>query len=146
MADGIARARLVIGLVALAVAGCRRGDAPEPVAFDREPCAHCRMLISDPAFAAQLQTEAGEILDFDDPGCLMRYRQEHAPRVRAVWYHHLREERWLRESATAFVPVPRTPMGWGLGAVDGGSAGALALAQAEAIVRERAAAQPEDTP
>ena len=124
--------------IGLAMASCRRGPVPEPVAFDRESCAQCRMLISDPAFAAQLQTESGEILDFDDPGCLMRYRQEHAPGARAVFYHHLHEDRWLPEAATAFVPVAPTPMGWGLGAVDAGSAGALSLDRAEALVRGRA--------
>jgi copper chaperone NosL len=144
--SGTAPALLLAAAVAIAGAGCQRRDGPEPIAFDRESCAYCRMLISDPAFAAQLRTEAGEVLDFDDPGCLMRYRQEHAPRARAVWYHHLREQRWLREAEAGFVPVARTPMGWGLGAVDAGSAGARSLADAEAIVRARAAGHAESVP
>jgi hypothetical protein len=104
------------------------------------------MLISDPSFAAQLQTESGDVLDFDDPGCLLRYRQEHAPRVRAVWYHHQHEDRWLPESATAFQPMARTPMGWGLGAVDAGTAGALPLDLADALVRQRAAGREGSPP
>jgi hypothetical protein len=98
------------------------------------------MLISDPAFAAQLRTEQGETLSFDDPGCLLRYRQEHAPAVRAAWFHHLREDRWIPESNVAFVRVPETPMNFGLGAVESGAPGSISLSDAEARVRERAAA------
>jgi hypothetical protein len=64
----------------------------------------------------------------------LRWRAEHAADVRAVWFHHLREERWLPEAKAAFVPVARTPMGYGLGAVDAGTPGALSRAQAEARV------------
>ena len=94
-----------VGALAMLVAlvACRRAEGPEPIAFDRESCAHCRMLISDPAFAAQLQTEDGQVFDFDDPGCLMRFREERAPRVRAVWFHHVREDRWLPERAAGLL-------------------------------------------
>ena len=140
------RARAALAAAIFLAAGCGREDVPEPIAFDREACAHCRMLISDPAFAAQLQTESGEVLNFDDPGCLLRYRQERAPRVRAAWYHDLQGDRWLRESETAFVRVARTPMGWGLGAVRAGRPDALTAAQAEVIVRERAASRAGSDP
>lgn len=131
---------LVAALLLLVPVACRGGDGPEPIAFDRAACAHCRMLISDPAFAAQLQTAEGETLDFDDPGCLLRYRLERAPRVRAVWFHHLREDRWLSGASAGFVAAEPTPMGWGLGVVDAGQPGAFDLAWAEDLVRRRAAA------
>jgi len=124
-------------LVVVALVTCRRPSGPEPIAFDREACAHCHMLISDPSFAAQLQTADGEIFNFDDPGCLLRWRAEHVQSVRAVWFHHLRDERWLPEAEVAFVPVARTPMGYGLGAVDAATPGALSRAQAEARVAAR---------
>ena len=136
MASAIDRCRGLVLLV-VALVSCTRPSGPEPIAFDRESCAHCHMLISDPAFAAQLQTEDGETFNFDDPGCLLRWRAEHAPRVQAVWFHHLREERWLPEAKVAFVPVARTPMGYGLGAVDAGAPDALSRAQAEARLSAR---------
>jgi hypothetical protein len=129
-----------LALVVIALVTCTRTGGPEPIVFDRESCAHCRMLISDPAFAAQLQTEDGETFNFDDPGCLLRWRAEHAPHVRAVWFHHLHEERWLPEAEVAFVPVARTPMGYGLGAVDAGTPNAISRAQAE----ERVAAHGDE--
>jgi copper chaperone NosL len=123
----------------LALAACRAAEGPEPIAFDREPCAQCRMLISEPAFAAQLQTGRGEVYNFDDPGCLLRFLSERSPDVRALWFHHSSEERWLRETQVAFVEGRHTPMAYGLGAVDAGTAGALDLAEAQARVRARAA-------
>ena len=44
----------------------RLADGPEAIIWDRSACAHCRMLISEPAFAAQLQLGDGQVLDFDD--------------------------------------------------------------------------------
>jgi hypothetical protein len=92
------------------------------------------MLISDPAFAAQLHTEDGLVVSFDDPGCLLSYQGAREPRVRALWFHHVREDRWLPGSAVGFERAERTPMDFGLGAVDAGAPGALSLEQARAEV------------
>jgi copper chaperone NosL len=124
--------------LAAAVLACAPGDAPQPIAWDREPCAHCRMLIGDPAFAAQLVTADGVVASFDDPGCLLSAEPDLAA-ARAVWFHHLREDRWIPADRVGFVRVPRTPMGFGLGAVDASEPGALSLAQARQAV---AAARP----
>jgi hypothetical protein len=121
-------------LCAWALAACAPGDGPQPIVWDREPCMHCRMLISDPAFAAQLHAEDGAVESFDDPGCLMARLQARQTRVRALWFHHVREDRWLPGSAVAFEPVAATPMDFGLGAVDPGTPGALSLEQAMARV------------
>jgi copper chaperone NosL len=119
-------------LVAALLAACGPSSGPRPIAFDREPCAHCRMLISDPAYAAQLETAQGEIASFDDPGCLLVALESH-PNPSALWFHHLREERWLAGDQVAFVRVPRTPMGYGLGAVPAGEPGAVSLEEARAL-------------
>ena len=133
------RALRVAAAAALAAAAlaCAPAEGPQPIAWDREPCAHCRMLIGDPAFAAQLQTADGTVASFDDPGCLLSAEASH-PGVRALWFHHWREDRWISGDRVAFVPVPATPMGFGLGAVDAGEPGALSLAQArEAVATSR---------
>ncbi len=129
----------------LALLACRPADGPAPIAFDRTPCAHCGMLVGDPRFAAQLQTAEGEVLAFDDPGCLLRWREEHPEAVTAVWFHHVHEDRWLRESEVAFVAVPDSPMGFEIGAESAGSPGAFDLAEAyERVERaqSRAGARP----
>jgi copper chaperone NosL len=127
-AEGLAR----VVLLAVLLAACGR-EGPVPIAFDREPCAHCRMLISDPAFAAQLESAEGETLSFDDPGCLLAELDAH-PNPRAVWFHHVREDRWLADGEVGFVRVPHTPMGYGLGAVAADEPGALSLEEARALV------------
>lgn len=121
----LARGGVVLALVgALALAlSWTEGlpDGPVPVAWDREACAHCRMHVGEPAFAAQLQLTDGRVLHFDDPGCLLRYEAEVRPQVHAAWFHHVREDRWIPGARVAFVPVHPTPMGYGAGAVEVGA-------------------------
>lgn len=131
------RALPLVLLASLALAACGPPEGPQPIAWDREPCAHCRMLISDRAFAAQLHRADGAVESFDDPGCLFAHLEADASRVHALWFHHLREERWLPGDAVAFVHVTPTPMDFGLGAVAAGTPGALSLEEARANVAPR---------
>jgi hypothetical protein len=111
-------------------------EGPVAVAWDREACAHCHMHVGEPAFAAQLQTTSGEVLNFDDPGCLFKYLEERRPAVHAIYFHHLREDRWMSAEETAFVPVSQSPMGYDLGAVERGTPGSIPLSAArEQVVR-----------
>jgi hypothetical protein len=119
----------------LAALACQPAGGPAAIAYDREPCAHCGMLISDAAFASQLELEGEDPKSFDDPGCLLRYRAERQPRWRAAWYHHLREPRWIAEPDVAFERVALTPMGYGIGAVDRGAPGSMTLPEAEQHAR-----------
>jgi hypothetical protein len=121
----------------------RPADAPEPIAWDDEPCAHCHMLIGERGFAAQLATEEGRVLDFDDPGCLLRYLAEAHPHVHAVYFHHASEDRWLTGDVVAFRRVATSPMGWGLAAVDRKEPHDLERAAAAAEIA--AAHEPEPT-
>ena len=105
-------------------------DDVQPIAWNQQACAHCQMLIGEPGHAAQLITEAGDVLSFDDPGCALRYLAERAPRVHRLWFHHAHAERWLAADAVAFTTGATTPMASGLAAVDRGAAGALDLAAA----------------
>ena len=131
--------RRELALVGLVVAACGPADGPQPIVYDREPCAHCRMLISEPRFAAQLQTQDGEVESFDDPGCLLAVLAARSPRVRALWFHHVHEDRWLDAAHVAFEEMERTPMGYGLGAVAAGTPRALSLEEARARIAERGA-------
>jgi copper chaperone NosL len=129
--------RALLFATLLAFPACGPAEGPQPIVYDREPCAHCRMLISEPRFAAQLQTVDGEVESFDDPGCLFARLDEEHPRVRALWFHHLREDRWLSAEEVGFEPTQKTPMGYGLGAVDADAPGALTLEEARARVAGR---------
>jgi hypothetical protein len=125
----------IVGVLAFVVARAQRlPEGPVEIVWDREACAHCKMHIGDPAFAAQLQTRDGRVLDFDDPGCLLRYEAEEHPEEHAVYFHELRGKRWLRRDQVGFVEVTPTPMGYGLGAVELGTPGAISPDEARARI------------
>ncbi len=114
----------------------RLPDGPVDVVWDREACAHCRMHVGEPRFAAQLQKVDGQVLNYDDPGCLLKHldRQQEAD-VHALWFHHVEQDRWLSGEEAGFRRVSPTPMGFDLGAVERDEPGALSLEQARAALR-----------
>lgn len=64
---------------ALFVAGsCAPSGASPPAPLDtvNEACRHCRMMVSDARFAAQLVARGEEPLFFDDVGCLRDFLKE----------------------------------------------------------------------
>jgi hypothetical protein len=134
---------VVVGIV-LVVHGSQQLAAEiQPIAWHRQPCAHCQMLIDDPAYAAQLITEEGDVFAFDDPGCALRYLDEHHPSLHRLWFHHSISDRWLAVEEVAFTTDASTPMGFGLAAVDRGASGSLDLEAATARARAHAAASRE---
>lgn len=109
-------------------------SGPVAIVWDREACAECHMHVGEPRFAAQLQTDEGAVLNFDDPGCALHYLATRKPSVHALYFHHLRQDRWLPRAAVGFVPSEATPMGYNLGAVEATTAGALSFEAAMAQV------------
>src|SRR5690606_29231849 len=107
----VARRALVLlsflALAALLVAALLRlerlPEGPVPLAWDRTACAHCHMHVGEPALAAQLQTKDGAVLHFDDPGCLLLHLEKEAREMHAIYFRHLREERWIPAVRVAFV-------------------------------------------
>jgi copper chaperone NosL len=97
-------------------------EGPVAVPFDRVSCARCRMLVSEPRFAAQLHDATGSVHFFDDPGCALLYRAG-TPGARHLYFGHASGEAWLAESEVAFERVPESPMGYGFAAVPRGMAG-----------------------
>lgn len=113
---------LVLAIVASVVAFVRFNrptlpEGPVPIVWDAEVCAHCKMHIGDPRFAAQLQTTDGQVLSFDDPGCLFDYLHSQQLALRAIYFRNYAGDGWLSESQVAFLPVEDSPMGYGIRAV-----------------------------
>lgn len=130
--SSLAVASVLVALAAIvAVAGWqvyqgqRLPDGPVQVVWEKEACGHCHMHLSEMGYAVQLQTADGAVVNFDDPGCFFLYLADERPEVHEVWFHHSREDRWLRRDETGFVPAAATPMNFGLAAVARGEAGAL---------------------
>jgi copper chaperone NosL len=110
------QAALLLALVA--VAGC--GSAPPPpAALDTrsETCRTCRMVVSDPHFAAQIVASGEEPLFFDDLGCLSTYlkRERRSPDV-VIYVADHRTGAWTEASSAVYTRPPGssvTPMGGG---------------------------------
>lgn len=144
-ADGAARTRLgpllaagaLLAALALALRWAQSPPAgPVEPSWNRTPCAHCGMLVGDPAHAAQLHTPAGEVRFFDDAGCLLLYVSERPDEAGAAWFHHFREPRWIPAASAGFVAAESTPMSYGLGAVDAAEPGALSRGAALSEVQK----------
>lgn len=128
---------VVLGLVgfgALLLRAQRAPEGPQPIIWDKEACAHCRMHIGLPWMAAQVQLSDGRVLNFDDPGCLLLWLERSATAPRAVYVHHHQTDSWLTREQAAFVEVAESPMGFNLGAVEHTTPGALDWQQATARV------------
>lgn len=113
---------LAVALVTIGAALVRFNQVtlPEgavPVVWDGEVCGHCKMHVGDPRFAAQLQTTSGDVLNFDDPGCLFDYLESHDVSAHALYFRNYDEDGWLTESEVGFLPVEDSPMGYGIRAV-----------------------------
>jgi hypothetical protein len=77
------------------------------------------------------------VLNFDDPGCLLVWLEQVREPPRAVWLRAYHQDRWLSCDAAAFIDVGETPMGFGLGAVERGTQGAIGWEEAAARVRAK---------
>lgn len=133
---------LALALVAVVVAFVRYNQVtlPEgavPVVWDGEVCGHCKMHVGDPRFAAQLQTSEGEVMNFDDPGCLFDYLQSQDVSIHALYFRNHLADAWLSESEVGFLTVEDSPMGYGIRAVPEGTPQAQGIDWAKARVQER---------
>ena len=113
------------GLIAAGLlAGCRPVDLSRPptVRFGEEACASCRMIISDDRFAAALVTATGDVLKFDDIGCLIQQEAGRARPEVAYWVRGSQGQGWLNAREATFLHAPgvASPMGYGLAALPAG--------------------------
>jgi copper chaperone NosL len=113
-AGASALAALVPLALALAAVACTSGP-PQPVAIDpiNDQCAACRMVISDPGFAAEIVAPGEEPRLFDDLRCLRDGLAAAPPAPDArIFVADRRTGAWIAAGAAIFVSVPdlATPM------------------------------------
>ena len=68
--------RLMAGFALLTLSACIGGEksGPEDIHWDRDVCELCKMLISDPKFAAEVRGgEKRKLYKFDDIGCAVNW-------------------------------------------------------------------------
>jgi copper chaperone NosL len=101
--------------------GCGKADLSRPpsLRFGEEACAFCRMIISDERFAAALTTASGDVLKFDDVGCLIKHEEKRLRPDTFYWVCNFQGKGWLNAQAAIFVHSPSivSPMNHGLAAL-----------------------------
>jgi nitrous oxide reductase accessory protein NosL len=133
-----------LGMV-LALPACGEAETgPEPVHWDRDACELCRMLISDPRFAAEIRGPDNRLHKFDDPGDAIHWLEAREwkddPKV-GFWVAGLDSTRekvnWLDAREAWYVSGQETPMNYGWGAVADKVEGAVPFAEMKRQVIER---------
>ena len=103
----------------LLVAAC--GDAgdtgPVPIVWGSDACDHCRMIVSEPPFAAQARFPAGKVEKYDDIGCLAHRLAAGAVPTEA-WVAEAGTGKWLDAHRAFYFKGKdlKTPMASGLAA------------------------------
>ncbi len=66
--------QIIIILFAFIFQSC--SASPEPIEYGSDGCAHCKMIISDKKYGAELVTSKGKIYKFDSAECLADFLSE----------------------------------------------------------------------
>lgn len=105
---------IIIGLMITACGGAEPAGPPE-LRLGLDECSYCRMIISEPRFAAAGRRDDGEEARFDDLGCLLHFRAERGATRWTFWLQDATGGGWLaaEEAWIAHDPATITPMGHG---------------------------------
>ncbi|HEX6133547.1 MAG TPA: nitrous oxide reductase accessory protein NosL [Longimicrobiales bacterium] len=126
------RAVAAIAALALAVSFAACAPGPEPIAYGEDVCAHCRMVIADERYGAELVTTKGRVLKFDSIECLADYvlREMDSTDIHSLWVTGFRNPgELIRIEDAIFLhsPALRSPMGADLTAFDAADTNAAAV-------------------
>lgn len=130
-------------LLWLLLLGCTEGGLKpvEPV-WGKQQCAHCAMLVTEKAAAAQVITSDGKRRFFDDPGCLVAWEDREQPKLAGRWVRGPGGAGWVDPTATRFSAGHPTPMDFGFLADSTG----LTFDEMRAAVRQKAQHRPGSPP
>jgi copper chaperone NosL len=122
---------LLLALTCVLVLACQDASSPVDPVWGKQACANCSMLVSDRRYAAELVTDDGTRLFFDDPGCMATWLKEGRGRARKMW---VRSEggSWIDARTARFASNQASPMGFDFLPSAGGDA---AWTDVEAAVR-----------
>lgn len=112
-------------------------SGPVPIAYGRDTCARCRMIISRPGFAGELRDRKGVLTKYDDVGCLLEAMLAERGEMPEAWVEDHASGALVPLLGAALVRVEpaRTPMGHGIVAfADAGAANAFTKAEGGAVV------------
>ena len=123
-----ARISHLVAFALLLLGACEDLGRPADPVWNKQDCAHCHMLLSDPRYAAQASTAKGARLYFDDVGCLAAMMQRDPASIRHAWVHGTGG--WRDAASARYAQGAPTPMGFGFAADEHGTLGFAAVRQA----------------
>ncbi len=104
---------------ALLLWACNGRVEPVDPIWGKQACESCRMLVSDPLYAAELVDDGGQHHFFDDIGCLDAYLVEHRRLTpRAMWVRS--GSRWVDAVSARYTSGAASPMAYGFVAQEPG--------------------------
>ncbi|MCL2830751.1 MAG: nitrous oxide reductase accessory protein NosL [Betaproteobacteria bacterium] len=121
------------------LSSCTREPSVGPVriVWDRDTCEHCKMIISEKRFAAQIRNPAMRVYKFDDFGCAVSFlkNQEWAAQPAEFWVADMSNSgQWLDARQAHYLGGKTTPMGFGFGATTLTGAGIVSYEEARKAV------------
>lgn len=133
----------------LPLAGCGQKSGPEEVAWGRDACEHCRMIISERGFAAELREGArNRIHKFDDIGCAVHWAKANGQpldKLAEFWVmSHADEKTWLDARKAWYRVDLRSPMNYNFAAEP--SRGDAAVSYDDLVARLAAGSSHSDCP
>lgn len=108
------QATILMTVLLLFITAC--SQEPATIHYGSDECQHCKMMITDNRFAAQLVTEKGKALKFDAIECLAAYKENNSKELKAakLWVSNYESPgEWLAVPKAQFVKseVINSPMG-----------------------------------
>lgn len=101
-------------LAVVLLVGCaEKAVGPEEPVWGKQQCAHCAMLVSEPAAAAQALTTEGKRKFFDDPGCMVAWEEREHPQLKGQWVRGPGGTGWVDAKTAKYSPGHVTPMDFG---------------------------------
>jgi len=101
--------------IGLSFFACGSSEIKPVDIYPEDMCGHCRMAISDQAFASEIITASDEIFKFDDLGCMESFKEKSSDlKIAATFVKDYETKNWiLYERSTIVQTSIKTPMGSG---------------------------------
>jgi len=108
---------LLFFLLSFTLTSC--SHEPQTINYNKDECAHCMMIITDPKFGSELVTDKGKVYKFDSIECLANYiSADHDFTLETLWISDYANPNSLTDAATAFYivsPKIKSPMSMNIG-------------------------------